>query len=161
MICSRNLGASALLAALFAATAAQADITPEEPFPLAGYITKEERMTTGIRDPLVARALALGAGTARIVLVSADLLVIPRTLEEAVRSALADDDCGHGNLASLETAENGVALPQASGFDDGQHGLAKPSPFVRGEHVFDLQPRPQDARLDVALREIFIAGQLA
>lgn len=67
---------------------AMSDMTPPVPFPLAGYITKEERMCSGVRDPLTARALVLEDGKTRVALVSVDLVVVPRSLQESVNHTL-------------------------------------------------------------------------
>ncbi len=64
------------------------DITPDMPFPLAGYVTKKERMCTKVRDPLTARAIVLGDGVRKVVLVSVDLLVVSPALRDAVLQAL-------------------------------------------------------------------------
>lgn len=52
---------------------ARLDITPDAPLALMGYLEPENRISEGVHDHLYARAIALGAGTKRLVFVSCDL----------------------------------------------------------------------------------------
>lgn len=52
---------------------ARVDITPDEPVALMGYHNPENRISEGVHDRLYARAVALGSGPKRVVLVSCDL----------------------------------------------------------------------------------------
>lgn len=62
---------------------AESDITPPERFPMAGYY--HERLATGQRDPLKAKALVLRQGDAAVAWVVCDLTGISRDLCLAVR----------------------------------------------------------------------------
>lgn len=53
--------------------------------PLAGYATRDGAPNQGVADPAYVRAIAIGAGEHRVVIVTADLLAIDR---DVVRSAL-------------------------------------------------------------------------
>jgi neutral ceramidase len=55
------------------AGAARVDITPTLPVALEGYVDPETRVSEGVHDRIYARAIALSAGSTRLVLVSADL----------------------------------------------------------------------------------------
>ena len=77
-------------AALTAGTA-KVDITPPVGTPLAGYSKRHGRPSTGIRDPLYVRVLALSDGEATAVFISADLLIFPRPLAEAILSKVASE----------------------------------------------------------------------
>ncbi len=55
------------------AGAARVDITPSVPVALEGYLNPENRISEGVHDRLYARAVALGVGAKRVVLVSCDL----------------------------------------------------------------------------------------
>ncbi len=55
------------------AGAARVDITPGMPVALEGYLNPENRISEGVHDRLYARAVALGVGAKRVVLVSCDL----------------------------------------------------------------------------------------
>ncbi len=62
---------------------AKEDLTPPFPAPLAGYGKREGRLSTGVRDPVVARALVLEAAGGRVAIVSCDLIGIPAELKAA------------------------------------------------------------------------------
>lgn len=55
------------------AGAAKADITPPTGYAMWGYAARKDKPSTGVRDPLHARALVLKSGEAKIALVSLDL----------------------------------------------------------------------------------------
>jgi hypothetical protein len=55
------------------AGAARIDITPPTGFPMWGYAARKDAPSTGVRDPLHARAVVLAAGSSKIALVSLDL----------------------------------------------------------------------------------------
>jgi sugar phosphate isomerase/epimerase len=66
-------------------------ITPPQPVALVGQLHK--RISTGVRDPLTATVLALetrGPGGRRepVILVSADLIMIPRVIQDRLREML-------------------------------------------------------------------------
>src|SRR5438552_3766971 len=80
----RSLGTRmlAFLLALFAPGSLRADdlqagtakvaITPPTGFPMWGYAARHDQPSTGVRDPLFARALVLAVGKERLALVSLD-----------------------------------------------------------------------------------------
>jgi hypothetical protein len=76
------------------AGAGEADLTPtldeDHPLPLAGYGNRRGRPFHGVHDHVWARALALAAGNVTVVVVSADLLLIPDQLAQRIREQVAD-----------------------------------------------------------------------
>jgi hypothetical protein len=69
------------------AGAARVDITPPTGYALWGYAGRKDTPSTGVHDPLLARALVLEVGAERIALVSLDLgRAPPRASTEAVRA---------------------------------------------------------------------------
>ena len=61
-------------------------ITPPVGAPLGGYGARKDGMrSTGVRDDLYVRALALSDGTDTVVIVGSDMLIIPPNLSGAVR----------------------------------------------------------------------------
>ena len=66
------------------AGAAKVEITPPVGTPLAGYSKRHGKPSVGIRDPLYVRTLALSDGEDSVLLISADLLVFPNSLEERI-----------------------------------------------------------------------------
>jgi len=67
-----------------------ADVTPPLPFPMAGYVHKQERLAVEVRDPLTARAVAFSDGKKTAVVASVDLLLISIPLREGVRARLVE-----------------------------------------------------------------------
>ena len=69
------------------AGAARIDITPEKPVTLSGYASRKG-LSTGVHDPLSARALAFETAGKRLVLVSVDIIGFYGGTDEFLRSAL-------------------------------------------------------------------------
>ena len=82
------------------AGAAKAELTPPVGTPLAGYSRRGGRPSTGIHDPLYARAVALSDGDDLVFLIAADLLLIPpgmtaevaRQLDAALPEEIGTED---------------------------------------------------------------------
>lgn len=66
---------------------ASADITPDEPVEISGQF--HVRVSEGVMDPVTATVLAMSAGDEAAVLVSCDLVAIPDSLLQAVRTWVA------------------------------------------------------------------------
>jgi neutral ceramidase len=86
----------------FQAGLAEIDITPPVGYRMDGYFY--ERLNTGTRDPLKAKAIAFQQGGTRAALVVCDLIGVPQTLTREVR-ALASARTGipAGNIAISAT----------------------------------------------------------
>jgi len=65
---------------------ATADITPAGPYPMSGYYF--ERLSTGTKDPLHAKALVLRQGDSAAAIICCDLIVIASDLTDVVREAV-------------------------------------------------------------------------
>jgi len=73
------------------AGAARVDITPPTGFPMWGYAARKDAPSTGVRDPLYARAVVLTAGSRKIAFVSLDLGRAPtRQSMQNIRKQLMD-----------------------------------------------------------------------
>ena len=73
------------------AGAAKIDITPPTGYAMWGYGARHDSGSTGVLDPLLARALVLAAGTEKIALVSLDLgRAPPRQSTQAIRAKVKD-----------------------------------------------------------------------
>jgi hypothetical protein len=96
---------------------ARIDITPDRPVTLSGYASRKG-LSTGVRDPLSARALAFQAAGKRLVLVSVDIIGFYGGTDEYLRSALLKE-------FSLQPSEL---------FLCGIHTHAAPSPTIDREH---------------------------
>ena len=66
---------------------AEIEITPPVGYRMDGYFT--ERLSTGTRDPLKAKAVVFRQGTTRIALVVADVLGMPQSISSEVRALAA------------------------------------------------------------------------
>lgn len=78
--------------AALSAGAAKVDITPPVGTPLAGYAKRRGKPSTGIRDPLYVRTLALSDGEDTLLLISADLLVFPQPLAERILRKISEEN---------------------------------------------------------------------
>jgi Neutral/alkaline non-lysosomal ceramidase, N-terminal len=67
---------------------AEIDITPPAGYRMDGYFT--ERLATGQKDPLKAKALVFQQGTTRAALVACDLLGMPQSMSREVRARAAE-----------------------------------------------------------------------
>ena len=67
---------------------AEADITPPQGYPMAGYY--HERLATGVKDPLKAKAMVLTDGKERAAIVVCDLIGISRDLSVVVRQRVTE-----------------------------------------------------------------------
>ncbi|KKL00532.1 hypothetical protein LCGC14_2628730, partial [marine sediment metagenome] len=67
---------------------ASVDITPDYPVGLSGYAAREG-LSTGVLDPVHARAAVFDRGAARIVIVTLDLMDITREQADALRQVAA------------------------------------------------------------------------
>ena len=63
---------------------AEMEITPPIGYRMDGYFT--ERLSTGVKDPLMAKALVFQQGDTKAALVVGDLLGVPQTLTREVRA---------------------------------------------------------------------------
>lgn len=62
------------------------DITPGENYPMSGYYS--ERFSTGVKDPLLAKAIVLKQGDVSAAIVVCDLIAIASDLTKAVRNGV-------------------------------------------------------------------------
>ncbi len=67
--------------------AAEVDITPPLGYRMAGYFS--ERLSTGIHDPLHAKAIVLRHGTEQLALVCCDLIGVPRSVSAQARARMS------------------------------------------------------------------------
>lgn len=89
VLLSAGTPAAPLLDEGLRAGAAKVDITPEQPCQLCGYALRTE-LSTGVHDPLSARALAFEQGSQRLVLLSCDLIGFYGGTAEHLRQAICD-----------------------------------------------------------------------
>jgi len=78
-----NVQAADLLAG-----AAEVDITPPAGYRMSGYFS--ERLSTGIKDPLLAKALVLRQGDVQAAIVCCDLIGVPRSIALGAREKASE-----------------------------------------------------------------------
>jgi hypothetical protein len=83
LLCSQALAQPARAEDALRVGVAEIDITPPNGFPIAGYF--HERLATGTRDPLQARALVLRGPNDQAALVACDLCGVSADLSAEVR----------------------------------------------------------------------------
>ena len=110
----------------FRAGAAQVDITPPNGTPMAGsYFT---RVSTGVLDPIFAKAIVVEQGGAKAALVALDLSYTTRPLVVTARKLIADKTGipGERVMISATHTHSGPVLTRDSWMDDLTGGKAPP-----------------------------------
>ncbi|MGD8786061.1 MAG: neutral/alkaline non-lysosomal ceramidase N-terminal domain-containing protein, partial [Phycisphaerales bacterium] len=83
-------GKSGESSSILQAGTAKVDITPEKPVKMAGYASRKE-LSTGVHDPLSARAIAFENNGKRLVLVSADIIGFYGKTGNHLRNVILDE----------------------------------------------------------------------
>lgn len=119
---------------------ASKSITPAVSQPLAGYSARPgDKHSIGVRDQVEVRVLALGDGEDRVVLVGADMLIIPPNVAEHVRRQAANR-CGLSpsnillNASHTHCGPGGFAPGWAAEFSAGPYEETMPA-FLAGSFV--------------------------
>jgi len=89
-------------------------ITPDpkaHDIPLGGYGDRNGKPATGVHDPVMSRAVYLEQGDTKVALVSCDLLYIPFSLADAVRSRLQEG--GKEDVFLFMAATHSHSAPEA------------------------------------------------
>jgi hypothetical protein len=160
------------------AGAAKVDITPPIGFPMWGYGARHDMGSTGVLDPLYARAVVLAVGKTRIAVVSLDLGRAPtRASTDAIRKKIKDGEIDqvflvgththHGPVLELDTWPTpkesyvrqledkiaGVILDAAKQLRPAKLGVAsKEVPYNRNRHTKQAD-RPVDRQFQVVRLE--------
>ena len=87
---------------------AERDITPPEPFPMAGYF--HERLSEGTADPLLARAAVFSDGRSQVALVVCDLIGVWTDFANVVRQR-ASEQTGIPTAAIVVSATHSHTAP--------------------------------------------------
>lgn len=89
---SSNEQGDSNIAGVFSVGYAKADITPEQPVPLAGYGDNAERISTGVLDPLYATCIAFSDAEGNTVLLfNLDMGQTPGDLLATVRERISEE----------------------------------------------------------------------
>lgn len=155
-----SLRAQADDAPTFLAGVAQRDITPEKPTPMWGYGARHDQLSQGALDPLLAKALVIQAGDAKLAIVGMDLgrgptaamlsriraLVAPRGVEGVL---ICGSHTHHGPVIEL-TDEPGFG---AGKFDDAAE-YSRELPDLVAEAILEADEKLEPVSLRVAAREL-------
>jgi hypothetical protein len=122
---------------------AEVDITPPIGYRMDGYFT--ERLSTGIKDPLMAKALVFQQGDTKTALIVCDLLGVPQTLTREVRArAAARTGIPAANIAITATHTHTGPLfsgERARIFSDQAAAKYGSDPLARINYVDTLRDR--------------------
>lgn len=86
------------LAAEFQVGFAKTDITPTKPMPMWGYGARHDALSTGVRDPLFAKAVVVDVGEQKLAIVGLDLGRSPRPEMMARIREAVNDKAGIGHV---------------------------------------------------------------
>ncbi len=166
----RRLGSFAFLACLisFAACAqqfkagiAQRDITPQAPMPMWGYGARHDVLSTGVMDPLYAKALVLDVGTDKAAIVTMDLGRGPTAaMMEVIRATVAEKaGVSHVVISGSHTHHGPVIeLIDEPGKGQGTFQAAvdysKALPGILIDAIVEASANVQDARVGWASKDV-------
>lgn len=112
-----------------AAGAAARDITPDWPVMLAGF-GQRTQPNTGIRDRIFAKALHLSDGDERILILTTDLLCIPKGVGEAVVGEIARQSALSARQICV-CASHTHSAPSPTDVGDGATGVSEFVAFIK------------------------------
>ena len=146
---------------------AEVEITPPIGYRMDGYFT--ERLSTGVKDPLMAKALVFQQGDTKTALVVCDLLGVPQTLTREVRArAAARTGIPAANIAVTATHTHTGPLfsgERARIFSDQAVAKYGSDPLARINYVATLSDRlvevivAANAAVSTATLELVIARE--
>ncbi|MFH1739107.1 MAG: neutral/alkaline non-lysosomal ceramidase N-terminal domain-containing protein [bacterium] len=148
------------------AGSAEISITPDpttHDIPLGGYGDRKGEPATGVRDPVMARTLYLEQGDEKIAIVSCDLLFVPLSLTDAVRSRLKDSPLGDVKLFLAAThshaAPEAMAMNSLNTFNHPAIGIYDPwlldwTADLVALCIVEAARSPQPARVALGSREM-------
>jgi neutral ceramidase len=148
-------------AQVFKAGFAKVDITPARPTPMGGYGARGDALSTGVRDPLFARALVIEADNGKLALVGMDNRRAPtHAMMEAIKAAvrqragvdfvmIVGTHTHHGPIIELRD-EEGMGRGK---FDDAiAYGAALPG--ILSDLIVEAAERAVDARMGFASTQV-------
>ena len=90
----------------FLAGWARRSIVPAAGMPLAGYGARKGAPSTGVRDEVFVKALAVGDGVDVAVIVGSDLLIVPENIADGVRAEIAEQTALSGDEILFNASHN-------------------------------------------------------
>jgi neutral ceramidase len=135
------------------AGAAKVDITPPVGYPMWGYAARRDAPSTGVSDPLHARAVVLAAQTKKIAIVSLDLGRAPtRQSTAAIRKHVKAAGIDHIYLVASHT-HHGPVL-ELDTWPDPKKPYTRDLEQKLGQLILDADKKLQPVRLGIAAKEV-------
>src|SRR5713101_4790230 len=136
------------------AGAAKVDITPPIGFPMWGYGARHDAGSTGVLDPLQARALVLAVGSEKIALVSLDLGRAPtRQSTQAIRAKVKEAvGIEHIFLCASHT-HHGPVL-ELDDWPDAKHSYAHDLEQKLANLIIEADKNRSPAKIGFASKEV-------
>ncbi|MFA6239474.1 MAG: neutral/alkaline non-lysosomal ceramidase N-terminal domain-containing protein, partial [Candidatus Hydrogenedentales bacterium] len=166
----RRLGSFVFLACLisiaasaqqFKAGIAQRDITPQAPMPMWGYGARHDVLSTGVMDPLYAKALVLDTGTDKAAIVTMDLGRGPTAaMMDVIRAAVAEKVGVSHVVISGSHTHHGPVIELIDEPDKGQGKFqaavdySKALPGILIDAIVEASANVQDARVGWASKDV-------
>ena len=133
---------------------AQVDVTPPAPMPMWGYGDRHAALSTGVHDPLLAKAVVIDAGTDKLAIVGLDLGRSPvtETMDNIMERVKADAGVNHVLMSGSHTHHGPVlelADEEGKGkgvFDEGVAYIESLEDTLVGL-IVDAAKNVQDARI--------------
>ncbi len=132
------------------------EITPPVGYPLWGYAARRDAPSTGVHDPLFARAFVLETGTQRLAFVSLDLGRAPtRASTQAIRTRL-QKDTGIGTLFLVASHTHHGPIMELDTWPTGGQSYTR----QLEDRIVDVVTRAaaalQPARLGISAQEVML-----
>jgi hypothetical protein len=136
------------------AGAAKVDITPPSGFPMWGYGARHDAPSTGVMDPLHARALVIAVGKERIALVSLDLGRAPTRQSTTAIRARVKAECGIEHLYLVGSHTHHGPVLELRTWPDQKNPYVVQLEHKLGDLILEAAKGLQPARIGVASKEV-------
>jgi hypothetical protein len=139
---------------------AERDITPTRPTPMWGYGARHDRLSDGVLDPLLAKAVVIQAGTSKLAIVGTDLGRGPTSaMMERIRAGVASRGIVHVLVCGSHTHHGPVIeLTDQAGFGKGKFddavAYARELPDRIVASILEADGNLQPAMIAVASRDL-------
>lgn len=142
---------------------AEVDITPAKPMPMWGYSARRDALSSGVRDPLHAKAVVIDVGPNKLAIVGLDLGRSPMTdVMDRIRNAVRDQSGVDYILMSGSHTHHGPVLELSDEpgrgrgvFDDGVAYLEALEEKLIGV-INDAAENVVEARIGWGMNEVFM-----
>lgn len=140
---------------------AQKDVTPQVPTPMWGYGARKDKLSEGILDPLMVKAIIIEAGTERVALVGLDMGRAPTTaMMEHIRTRIRDtSQVNHVLIVGSHTHHGPVfELSDRDGFGKGRFdaaiGYLRTLPDLLADTIIEAAAGLQPAKIGITTADV-------